>query len=385
MPKENNIQLSIIIVNYKVAPFLKQCVLSVLDASKDISSEIIVVDNNSDDGSCEMIKSTFKNVILIANKKNTGFSTANNQGVAIAKGKYVLILNPDTVVSENTFTEILNFAEKQAKFGALGTKLIDGTGTFLPESKRGVPTPKVSLSKILGFPKKGLETYYATHIKENETGKVSVLVGAFMLIKKNVYNEVNGFDEDYFMYGEDIDLSYKILKKGYDNFYFPKVQTIHYKGESTTKDKKYLKRFYGAMHIFYDKHFTINPFLDIATKIGIQILLFFKTFQLQKKNLPIQKPNTFIYIGKNGSTFAKLKTKLNLELAVFHKEIMPSEIKNYKNCLLIFDNNSITNEVIITTIQKLKNNELLFRFIPKNCNYLIGSDSNNSKGTVLEF
>ncbi len=385
MPKENNIQLSIIIVNYKVAPFLKQCVLSVLDASKNISSEIIVVDNNSDDGSCEMVTSTFKNVILIANKKNTGFSTANNQGVAIAKGKYVLILNPDTVVAENTFTKILNFAEKQAKFGALGTKLIDGTGAFLPESKRGIPTPKVSLSKILGFPKKGLETYYATHIKENETGKISVLVGAFMLIKRSVYHEVNGFDEDYFMYGEDIDLSYKILKKGYDNFYFPKVQTIHYKGESTTKDKKYLNRFYGAMHIFYDKHFTINPFFDILTKIGIRILLFFKTFQLQKKNLSVQKPNIFIYIGKNEHTFAKLKAKLNLELAVFHKEIMLSEIKNYKNCLLVFDNNSITNEVIITTIQKLKNNGFLFRFIPKNCSYLIGSDSNNSKGTVLKF
>ncbi len=385
MPKENNIQLSIIIVNYKVAPFLKQCVLSVQDACKNIPSEIIVVDNNSNDSSCEMLKTTFKNVILIANKKNTGFSTANNQGVAIAKGKYVLILNPDTVVSENTFTKILNFAEKQSKFGALGTKLIDGTGNFLPESKRGIPTPKVSLSKILGFPKKGLETYYATHIKENETEKISVLVGAFMLIKKDVYNEVNGFDEDYFMYGEDIDLSYKILKKGYDNFYFPEVQTIHYKGESTTKNKKYLKRFYGAMHIFYEKHFTVNPILDIATKIGIQILLFLKTFRLQSKSLPIKKPNTFIYIGNNESTFAKLKAKLNLELAIFHKEVVLSEIKNYKNCLLVFDNNSITNEVIITTIQKLKNNGFLFRFIPKNCNYFIGSDSNDTKGTVLEF
>ncbi|HIP26962.1 MAG TPA: glycosyltransferase family 2 protein, partial [Flavobacteriaceae bacterium] len=220
--------LSIIIVNYNVKYFLKQCLQSVFDACKNISAEVIVVDNNSDDLSCEMVEKFFPKVKLIANKKNTGFSTANNQGVAIAKGKYVLILNPDTVVAEDTFEKILAFAITKNNLGALGVKLIDGTGRFLPESKRGIPTPKTSINKIIGITNK---KYYANHLQENENGKIEILVGAFMFMKRSIYNEVNGFDEDYFMYGEDIDLSYKILKKGYKNYYLTDTKIIHYKGE----------------------------------------------------------------------------------------------------------------------------------------------------------
>src|SRR5690606_6279326 len=261
-------KLSVVILNYNVRYFLEQCIRSVQKALKDIPSEIIVVDNNSSDGSCEMVRSVFPEITLIANKDNVGFSKANNQGVALAKGEYVCILNPDTAVGEDTFLQVLEFIQKKDNPGAVGVKLIDGTGNYLPESKRNVPTPRVSYYKMLGknhprFP------YYATHLQEDESGAVSVLVGAFMLITKSLYRAVGGFDEDYFMYGEDIDLSYKLLQGGYKNYYFGKTTVLHYKGESTTKDKVYFERFYGAMSIFYRKHFKANNIFKWLINIGV--------------------------------------------------------------------------------------------------------------------
>ncbi len=220
-------QLSVIIVNYNVRYFLEQCLLSVEKALRGIEGEIIVVDNISPDDSCEMVKKEFPKVILIENKENVGFSKANNQGVAVAKGDFVLILNPDTVVAEDTFSKILFEAKKRPNLGMLGVKLIDGTGRFLPESKRGLPTPKVAFNKLFGISSTTTGKYYATHLDENESGVIDILVGAFMLMQRKKYNEVAGFDEDYFMYGEDIDLSYKLLKKGYQNYYFPFNQIIH--------------------------------------------------------------------------------------------------------------------------------------------------------------
>ncbi len=381
-----NIRLSVVIVNYNVKDFLQQCLLSVQDALKNIPSEIIVVDNHSKDASCQMIKEHFKDVILIDNKKNVGFSKANNQGVAMAQGKYVLILNPDTVVAEDTFTKILDFAEKQKNLGVLGVKLIDGTGKFLPESKRGIPTPSIALSKILGFPKNKLNIYYANTINENEIAQVPILVGAFMLIKTSVYKEVNGFDEDYFMYGEDIDLSYKILKKGYSNFYFGKTVTLHYKGESTTKNNVYLKRFYGAMEIFYSKHFKVNPFSKIVMKTGITIWKLIKSTTLKtKKNTPDKSINRYIYIGKNDVTFSKIKTKLKPELAVFHQGISIKDILSNNVDTLIFDTNYFSYKEIFNLMQALKNTKISYRFVPKNTRFLIGSDSNENKGEIIYF
>ena len=183
-------QLSIIILNYNVRFFLEQCILSVQCAIQELDAEIIVVDNNSSDDSCFMMKQRFPDVKLIENKENLGFPKGNNIGVAQAKGEYICILNPDTVIAEDTFIKLLKFAKQQKNLGIIGVKLIDGAGNFLPESKRGIPTPFVAITKIFGlykwFPKSTTFTkYYAKHLNENETGKVDILVGALMVIKKS--------------------------------------------------------------------------------------------------------------------------------------------------------------------------------------------------------
>jgi GT2 family glycosyltransferase len=212
-------QLSVIILNYNVRYFLEQCVLSVQSALQNIDSEIIVVDNNSKDESCDMIKSRFPEILLIENRANLGFPKGNNIGVAQAKGEYICILNPDTVVAEDTFEKVLSFAKSKKELGIVGCKLIDGTGNFLPESKRGIPTPWVAFTKIFGlykiFPNSDLfNKYYAQHLSENETGAIEILVGAFMVMKRELYNELGGFDENCFMYSDDIDLSYLALLSG---------------------------------------------------------------------------------------------------------------------------------------------------------------------------
>ena len=200
-------QLSVIILNYNVRYFLEQCVLSVQKALENIDGEIIVIDNNSSDDSCAMMKELFPNIKLIENKENLGFPKGNNIGVAQAKGEYICILNPDTVLAEDTFEKILNFVTLSAvevpnsEIGIIGCKLIDGTGNFLPESKRGIPTPWVAFTKIFGLYKISnvFGKYYAQHLTEDNSGKVEILVGAFMVMKRELYNEIGGFDENCFM------------------------------------------------------------------------------------------------------------------------------------------------------------------------------------------
>jgi GT2 family glycosyltransferase len=255
-------KLSVIIVNYNVRHFLKQCLTSVIKASENIETEIIVVDNNSADGSVEMVKKEFPSVKIIANKQNLGFSKANNQAIKQAKGEYILLLNPDTFVEENTFSLTLDYMENHPDVGGLGVKMINGNGDFLPESKRGLPTPMVAFYKLSGlskiFPKsKTFNKYYLGHLDINEINEVEILSGAFMLIRKSVLDKIGLLDETFFMYGEDIDLSYRILKAGYKNVYFPKTKIVHYKGESTKKGSlNYVVTFYKAMKIFVDKHFA---------------------------------------------------------------------------------------------------------------------------------
>ncbi len=255
-------KLSIIIVNYNVKHFLEQCLYSVFSATKNLNCEVFVVDNNSVDGSCAMVKEKFTNVILIENKQNTGFSKANNQAIKIAKGEYILLLNPDTLVEEDTFEKVVAFMDKTTDAGGLGVKMIDGSGNFLPESKRGLPTPDVAFYKIFGLSKlfpnsKKFGKYHLTYLDKNKTHKIDVLSGAFMLMRKSVIDKVGMLDESYFMYGEDIDLSYRITLGGYNNYYFPDTTIIHYKGESTKKGSiNYVRVFYKAMIIFAKNHFS---------------------------------------------------------------------------------------------------------------------------------
>jgi len=254
--------VSIIIVNYNVRFFLEQCLHSVFKAKNNLNIEIIVVDNHSVDGSVQMLKEKFPQVIVIENKDNVGFSKANNQGIKIARGKYVLLLNPDTVLQEDTLVKCFEFMEATPDAGALGVKMFDGKGNFLPESKRGFPSPMVAFYKIFGlsklFPKsKIFGRYHLGFLDKDKTHNVDVLSGAFMFIRKEVLNKIGGLDEDYFMYGEDIDLSYRIKKAGYNNYYFANTSIIHYKGESTKKSSvNYVIVFYKAMVIFANKHFS---------------------------------------------------------------------------------------------------------------------------------
>lgn len=255
-------KLSVVIVNYNVMHFLEQCLNSVRKAVKNIESEVFVVDNNSVDGSVKMVREKFPEVNLIVNPDNRGFSKANNQAIKIAKGEYVLLLNPDTVVEDDTFEKIIKFMDAHEDAGGLGVKMVDGKGKFLPESKRGLPTPAVAFYKIFGlsklFPKsKIFGQYHLTYLNNDEIHEVDVLSGAFMLIRKPLLDKIGGLDESYFMYGEDIDLSYRITKEGYKNYYFPKTRIIHYKGESTKKSSiNYVLVFYQAMIIFAKKHFS---------------------------------------------------------------------------------------------------------------------------------
>ena len=263
-------KLSVIIVSYNVEHFLAQCLISVERAIANFSDQtpsatsqidVFVVDNISVDGTCEMVKERFPWVSLIENSENVGFSKANNQAIHISNAEYVLLLNPDTVIQEDTFTKCISFADENPKLGGMGVPMFDGSGTYLPESKRGIPTPWASLCRISGLfrlaPKsQNLNNYYAGHLSADENHKIDVLSGAFMWMRKSALDEVGVLDEDFFMYGEDIDLSWRIVKGGWENHYFTGTRIIHYKGESTKKGSlNYVSIFYKAMLIFAAKHF----------------------------------------------------------------------------------------------------------------------------------
>lgn len=262
MAKNYSHKLSIVIVNYNVEYFLEQCLNSVLAATRNIETQIWVVDNNSIDGSVEMIRRKFPMIELIENKSNAGFSKANNQAIQQSNAEYVLLLNPDTVIEEDTLEKCIDFLDATEDAGGLGVRMLDGKGRFLPESKRGLPTPAVAFYKIFGlsrlFPKsKRFGQYHLGHLSEHETNPIDVLSGAFMLMRSEALDKVGLLDETFFMYGEDIDLSYRIQQGGYQNYYFPKTSIIHYKGESTKKSSvNYVFVFYKAMIIFAQKHFS---------------------------------------------------------------------------------------------------------------------------------
>lgn len=375
-------QLSVIILNYNVRYFLEQCIISVQKALQNIDGEIIVVDNNSKDDSCQMVRQLFPTVKLIENKENLGFPKGNNIGVAQAQGEYICILNPDTIVAEDTFTKILNNVYQTHPSGAgtlgiIGCKLIDGTGNFLPESKRGVPTPWVAFTKIFGlykiFPKFSFfNKYYAQHINENQSGEVEILVGAFMVINRKLYIEIGGFDENCFMYSDDIDLSYMVLQKGLKNYYFANTTVIHYKGESTVRDGLYMKRFQEAMNYFYGKHFKKSVVFDTMMQLGTY------TFSILKKK---QQKNT-TFLPEEKIVFTK-----NLNFKKTKNTLYYSSLEEFKNSNkkteIIFDIDSFSFTEIIQFMQKNKSKNIVFKnYIPQN-NYLIGSNNANDLGEIF--
>lgn len=255
-------QLSVIIVNYNVKYFLEQCLYSVQKACAKMNAEIIVADNNSTDGSRDFLEPLFPRVNFIWNSSNEGFAKANNRALAAAKGEYILFLNPDTLVPEDCFEKGMDFLRSNDRAGAMGIKMIDGSGNFLKESKRAFPSPLTSLYKLSGlsmlFPRsKTFAKYHLGHLDENENQEIDVLAGAFMMIPGKILKEIGNFDERFFMYGEDVDLSFRIQKAGYKNYYFAGSNIIHFKGESTKRGSlNYVRLFYQAMNLFVKKHYS---------------------------------------------------------------------------------------------------------------------------------
>ena len=369
--------------------FLELCVLSVQKAIQNLDAEIIVIDNNSSDDSCAMMKLRFPNIKLIENKENLGFPKGNNIGVKEAKGKFICILNPDTVVAEDTFEKVLSFVSSRARhpersrgtsddLGIVGCKLIDGTGNFLPESKRGVPTPWVAFTKIFGLYKISnvFGKYYAQHLTENQTGKVDILVGAFMVMKRELYNELGGFDENCFMYADDIDLSYRALLLKKQNYYFHETTVIHYKGECTVRDETYMKRFQEAMNFFYKKHFNYSFFFTFFMKIGSFVFSLFK--KNQQKNSAISIDETILF------------SKEIIELYSFKKVTNLNSLEEFKvkqqcSYQLIFDINSFSFLEIMQVMQKWKAKNITFKMYVSQNKYVIGSNSANDIGEIINL
>lgn len=284
-------KLSVSIVNYNVADELRQCLRSVQNALQDIDSEVFVVDNKSSDNSCEMVRQEFPWVKIIENAQNLGFAKANNQAIREAKGDYILLLNPDTIVPADAIRKMLAFMDQHPEGGGLGVKMLDEKGRFLPESKRGIPTPGAAFCKFFGlsklFPKSDtFNHYYLGAVPNDKTAEVEILAGACMLLRKSVLKEVGLLDEHYFLYGEDIDISYRIIHAGYKNYYFPEATITHLKGRSTRKTKREsIRAFYQSMVIFSNKYMGTSKNTPSAwfIKSGIYICEGFALFAYRLK------------------------------------------------------------------------------------------------------
>ena len=264
-------KLSVVIVNYNVRLLLEECIKSVEKALDGIEGDIFVIDNNSSDGSVEYIRERFPKVHIIANKENLGFARANNQAIRMTDAEYILLLNPDTVVYENTLRGCLDFMDANPEAGGVGVRMLTREGKVAPESRRAVPTPWVAFLKMLGLTSR----YYMSHLPWDKPGRIEVVSGAFCMLRHKALDQIGLLDEDFFMYGEDIDLSYRLLKGGWQNWYLP-YDINHYKGQSTQKSSfRYVHVFYQAMLIFFRKHYSHLSFL---ISLPIQTAIYFRAF-----------------------------------------------------------------------------------------------------------
>lgn len=398
-------QLSIIIVNYNVKYFLEQCLQSVLLATKNCTAEIFVVDNNSTDGSKQFLEPLFKEVHFIWLPKNIGFAKANNIALAKTSGDYILFLNPDTIVAEDSFEKTIAFLQNNTAIGALGVKMIDGSGQFLKESKRAFPSPSISLFKILGlanlFPKSKLfAKYHMGHLSVNENNEVDVLAGAFMLVPKVVLNVVGSFDEAFFMYGEDVDLSYRIQKAGYKNYYFAKTTILHFKGESTKKGSlNYVRLFYKAMNLFVHKHYksgnaAIFTFLiNIGIWFRASLATLTSVFKVDKKTFIKDKDNFIISDEVNYTKVVEILSVHN-ESVMGRVNIFNNDKKNTINDIstiqsylkretaVIFCQNHLSVSKIIQLVQQFPVG-IVKRFHLANTKSIVSSHSKDGRGDSI--
>ena len=262
-------KICIVIVSYNVCQLLDECLQSVKRALQGIDGEIYVVDNLSTDGTVETLQPRHPDVHFIANKQNVGFACANNQAIRCTDSEYVLLLNPDTVVYENTLRGVLDFMDQHPEAGGAGVRMLTREGKPAPESRRAIPTPWVAMLKMLGATRR----YYMSHLSWDEPGQIEAISGAFCMLRRKALDQIGLLDEDFFMYGEDIDLSYRLLKGGWQNWYLP-FDIIHYKGESTQKSTfRYVHTFYQAMLIFFRKHYG---HLSVFFSLPIQLAIYFR-------------------------------------------------------------------------------------------------------------
>ena len=357
---------------------------SVYAAINNINAEIIVIDNASADNSVEMMRQKFPTTRVISNVDNLGFGKANNKAAKLAKGRYICILNPDTIVSQKTFEEFIQFHDENPTIGISGPQMIDGTGQFLLESKRGLPTIKAAVFKSLGlfrFSSRFFGQYYNLSLPQNQNGKTDVLVGAFMFMRKRLYDQLEGFDENFFMYGEDIDISHRSLKLGYTNFYFSQSKVIHFKGESTPKNKAYEKRFFNAMSYYYNKNFSHNWLLNSIFITGSYLFSKFKRVASYRrdKTSPILV-NDWTLVSKNPKLFKNVKMNMFPSIKHCQNLLEVLQVKPKKLMGIVFDMRTMQWSEVINFMQ-VHQTRYVYKFISVDNKRIIGSSDVLSRGS----
>jgi N-acetylglucosaminyl-diphospho-decaprenol L-rhamnosyltransferase len=382
--------LSVVIVSYNVKFFLEQCLSSLkkaIEGSSFMSGqvEVLVVDNASSDGSLDFLTPLYPAFRFIQNKENTGFAKANNQVLPLCTGEFVLFLNPDTVLAEDSLDICLSFFRSVPDAGALGIHMIDGTGRFLRESKRGFPTPAASFFKMSGlarlFPRsKVFAAYYMGHLPESGSHAVEILSGAFMMVRKNILDETGGFDERFFMYAEDIDLSFRITQAGHRNYYLSDATMIHFKGESTKKDFRYIRMFHSAMVLFMKKHFaeTRRPQM-IMLYLGLRLHQLVTSMMIpfrHSKDNPANPLSVFI----RGGGISKQWWKEILK----EKQIPVSATENEAEAILLCEGPDQSWKMIIREISD-KKSRFLYLFSGAGTHAAVGSLSYRKQGVAFEI
>lgn len=368
-------KLSVIIVSYNVKFFLEQCILSVKRAIEEVDAEIIVVDNHSKDESVEHIQQRFPDVRCISSLHNLGFSRANNLAIRQCRGEYVLLLNPDTLVAESTIVKSLQFMDSHPEAGALGLRMLNADGSKAMESRRGLPSPEVAFYKMIGLckhfpdhPKFG--HYYMSNLSWDEPGRIEVISGAYFMLRRSALDKVGLLDEDFFMYGEDVDLSYRVLKGGYQNWYIP-ATILHYKGESTKKSSfRYVHVFYDAMLIFFRKHYSgMTLLLSIPIKLAVYLKAFVSLMQM-------------LYD----------KTSRSLGFIRISREAYPNYIfigsrAAIDECRRISDKRGLSSEFLIADdeLKKAGHQTLEHLIDPKRLNYVVYDAETFSYEQILSF
>ncbi|MFT3738294.1 MAG: glycosyltransferase family 2 protein [Breznakibacter sp.] len=387
-------QISIVIVNYNVKHFLELCLHSVREASRQFEVEVLVVDNNSHDGSCDMLRKFFPEVKLVANADNLGFGKANNQAIRMAEGQFVLLLNPDTIITERTLADCSEFMRLHPDAGALGVHMVSGDGNYLRESKRALPTPKVAFFKMSGmanlFPRsKIFAKYHLGYLSKDSTHAVEILSGAFMFIRKKVLDEIGLFDEQFFMYGEDIDLSYRIILGGYGNYYLGGTRIIHFKGESTKKGSlNYVVVFYKAMEIFARKHFTgkrVSP-MRLLIEMAIWLRAFLSASKLLKP-LSVSKRDQYftrvmpctVYVVSDDEGFGRFvhcQPDINSEYVQikpghFYADAILAGKRKRSSRFLVLNMKDVPLSAVVDIVRSFENTDVRIKFITPHSNMLV--------------